>query len=321
MANLLVIGGSGFFGKSILDAYQRGLLSPWSIDSIDIIARHASSLQTVAPYLLSSSIRLHNDDIGVASVLPKADYVIHAAASTDASRYLSHGAVEKENILRATLNYCELAKQLHKNSKIVYASSGAIYGQQPENMAALSEDTSLGSIDNLALTKRGYAQAKRDGEKLIQDLGKSGVNISIARCFAFVGSYLPLDQHFAIGNFIKNGMHKQSISVNASHPVYRSYMYSDDLVLWLMTIADNATPETPCFNVGSDEAISVLDLAKKVATQFGVKVVHSEQQKVPVDRYIPSIEKARNELGLKLRFNIEQAIEKTIENLQVIANA
>ena len=320
MASLLVIGGSGFFGKSILDAYQRGLLSPWHIDSIDILARNANSLQTVAPHLLSSKIHLHNEDIRTAKVLPQADYVIHAAASTDASRYLADGQAEKENILRATSNYCELAQQFHKNSKVIYTSSGAIYGQQPEGMNVLSEDASLEPVENLALNKRGYAQAKRDGEDLIRGLGKIGIDISIARCFAFVGPYLPLDQHFAIGNFIRNGMRKEPIKVNASHPVYRSYMYSDDLVLWLMTIAKNATPEAPCFNVGSDQAISVLDLAKRVAARFGVSVNHPAQNKVPIDRYIPSIDKARKELGLTLHFNVDQAIDKTIENLQVIVN-
>jgi dTDP-glucose 4,6-dehydratase len=320
MASLLVIGGSGFFGKSILDAYQHGLLSPWNIDSIDIVARSASSLQTAVPHLLNSSIRLHNEDIGTAKALPQADYVIHAAASTDASRYLSDGQVEKENILRATSNYCELAKQLNQNSKVVYTSSGAVYGQQSEHVLALSENADLEPVENLVPNKRGYAQAKRDGEALIRDLGKSGIKVSIARCFAFVGPYLPLDQHFAIGNFIKDSMRKEAITVKASHPVYRSYMYSEDLVRWLMTIAENATPDAPCFNVGSDEAISVLDLAKRVAARFGVPVNHPAQNKAPIDRYIPSIDKARKELGLTLHFNLDQAIDKTIKNLPAIAH-
>ena len=84
MAKLLVIGGSGFFGKSILDGYRRGLLEPWGITSIAIMARHASQLQKSVPALIGSSVELINGDITSCNTLVEADYVIHAAASTDA---------------------------------------------------------------------------------------------------------------------------------------------------------------------------------------------------------------------------------------------
>jgi nucleoside-diphosphate-sugar epimerase len=320
MASLLIIGGSGFFGKSILDAYRRGLLVEWGIDSISIIARTASNLQKIAPELIHPSIELLNIDVATCQTLPNADYVIHAAASTDVRNYIAQPLEERRNILLGTLNYCNLSPLFHPNSKIVYVSSGAIYGAQPQGLGKIPEDHAFDALENMILSKQDYAAAKRDSEGLIQKLGVKGLNVAIARCFAFVGPYLPLDQHFAIGNFIKDGMRKEAITVKASHPVYRSYMYSDDLVRWLMTIAENATPDAPCFNVGSDEAISVMELANKVAARFGVSVNYPAQDKIPVDRYIPSIEKARRELGLTLHFNLDQAIEKTIENLQALVH-
>jgi len=143
-------------------------------------------------------------------------------------------------------------------------------------------------------------------------LGKLGIKVSIARCYAFIGKWLPRDQHFAIGNFIKNGLEGNSISVKAKHQVYRSYMYSDDLVIWLMTIAENASSACPIFNVGSDEVISIHDLGELVANYFNVDVQLAKIIDTKVDRYIPSIAKASKLLGLKLNFNVSSALHETV---------
>jgi dTDP-glucose 4,6-dehydratase len=110
-----------------------------------------------------------------------------------------------------------------------------------------------------------------------------------------VGPYLPRDQHFAIGNFIRDGLLDKIIEVKAHHAVYRSYMHSDDLVRWLMTIASNATPNCPIWNVGSNEAILMGDLAKKIAGYFGVDALVPPFSDEKVDRYVPSIKKAFDE--------------------------
>lgn len=316
MASLLIVGGSGFFGKSILDAYRRGLLAPWDITSVAVLARHASAMEQIAPELLDDNVDLIDCDISSCNSLRPADYVIHAAASTDAARYLSRPKDERSNILAATTNYCQLAKQFHRDSKIVYASSGAIYGQQNPSLDALGENDVSGAIELLDLSKQDYAAAKRDSEKAIVELGEDGLQVSIARCFAFVGPYLPRDQHFAIGNFIRDGLCGDVITVKARHEVFRSYMYADDLVIWLMTIADNADTNCPIFNVGSDEVIEIRELAQKVAKLFKIQVVFPfSLTDAKVDRYIPSLAKAMNQLHLKLQFSLDEALDLTVRKI------
>jgi dTDP-glucose 4,6-dehydratase len=317
MASLLVIGGSGFFGKSILDAYMRGLLNSWGIDSISILARSTASLSTQFPELIDDSIKLINGDIARCHDLPFSDYVIHAAASTDASNYLARPDLEKKNIQAGTYNYCELAKKFHQSSKIVYCSSGAVYGQQPPGIDYLPEDYVGGSADEMATTKRDYAAAKRDAEFAIRILGSRGGAVSIARCFAFVGEYLPRDKHFAIGNFIEDGLLGRPINVKATLPVYRSYMHADDLVYWLMAICNSANKNCPIYNVGSDEAWDIRELANLIAKRFGVEVTKGEFVQGKIDRYIPSINKAKNELGLYLSMDLSSAIDKTIEDIRL----
>ncbi len=317
MASLLIIGGSGFFGKSFLDAYKRGLLTSWNIDSVLIMARKADMLRRSNPELLDDSVILINADITTCVELPTTDYVIHAAASTDAANYLARPEIEKRNIQAGTYNYCNLADKFHRKSRIVYCSSGAVYGQQPDDLEYMTEEFDCGEIGEMPSVKRDYAAAKRDAEKAIQILGSRGGLVSIARCFAFVGKYLPRGQHFAIGNFIQDGLRGKPINVKATSLVYRSYMYADDLVHWLMTICHSATPLCPIFNVGSDQAVTIGDLAILVAQRFSVDINKAELIQKIGDRYVPSIAKAKQELGLQLSVDLGGAIDKTIAAIRM----
>lgn len=314
MARLLVIGGSGFFGKSILDSYQRGLLAPFGIDAISVLARNAHILKSQTPDLLDHSISLVDGDIATCSNLPEAEYVIHAAASTDAKNYINRPAIERANIQAGTLNFCRLAPIFCRDSKIVFVSSGAIYGQQPEELIGLDEDSPPIQISSLVTSKQDYAAAKRDSEHAINLLGNMDLSVSIARCFTFIGTYLPRDRSFAIGNFIENGLRGEFIVVNARSLVYRSYLHADDLVQWLMRISQVASPACPIFNVGSDEAISIQDLAIKLATYFQVGLQLPQLDGGSVDRYIPAITKARS-IGCEIEYPLDIAIQATISSL------
>lgn len=311
MSTLLVIGGTGFFGKSILDSFKRGRLEKWGIERVIAMSRNAESLRIEAPQLISSGVELYSADITTTAILPAADIVIHAAASTDASKYISRPLEEQKNIQAGTYNYCSLAKTFHANSKILYVSSGAVYGKQPEGMTHISEDYVPKDLSELPDGKRDYAVAKRDAEEAIKNLGQQGLSVSIARCFAFVGSWLPRNQHFAIGNFIEDGLQGRPITVNARKEVYRSYMHADDLVEWLMTMAVHGSPLCPVYNVGSDQAIIIGDLAWLAAEEFGVQASVPPITEASIDRYIPSIVKARDELGLTLKHDLLSAIRQS----------
>lgn len=313
MASLLLIGGTGFFGKSFLDAYKRGLLAEWSIDEVIVMARNPDKLKEEAPELLSEGVVLHQSDITTAQQLPYADYVVHAAASTDASKYLSAGEAEKQNILAGTLNYCQLAPKYHKESQIVFCSSGAVYGYQDSDTPFLTEDMPLGNVEKLSDTKKAYAYAKRDSEQAIAMLADDqSCKVSIARCFAFVGKYLPRDQHFAIGNFLNSIEKKENIVVKASHKVVRSYQYADDLVRWLMVIAECASIQCDVYNVGSDKSIEIHDLASFISSKYDADYIGDLSHPELKDLYLPSTEKAKKSLHLVNQVSLDSAIEKSL---------
>ncbi|PSJ41730.1 NAD-dependent epimerase/dehydratase family protein [Allosphingosinicella deserti] len=307
--SLLLIGGTGFFGKSFLDAYRRGLLKTWSVDRIDVVARSASALRRTHPDLVAPGVALHDLDVGVAETLPAADLVIHAATTTDARLYAQDAKGERERILSAIGNYVRIAAREHRQSRIVLASSGAVYGQQSEHVAALREDHVPTATAEMVATKRDYAEAKRASEALLATLGAASVRTAVARCFAFVGYHLPRDQHFAIGNFLADGLAGRPVRVNARKAVVRSYMHADDLVAWLMTIAQAADSTCPIYNVGSDEAVTIADVARVVAERFGVPAEIPPITDAAVDRYVPSIARARGELGLELSYDLASAVD------------
>lgn len=317
MKTLLIIGGSGFFGKSILDAFLRGLLIPWDVTNVIVMSRNAHLLQNEAPELVTKDIKLISADITSCKIIPYADYVIHAAASTDVRDYISKPEAEKQNIQAGTYNYCELAKKFHTTSKIVYVSSGAVYGLQSPDLKQLDETTHFQNLHNMDLGKQNYAIAKQDAEQAIFRLGRDGINVSIARCFAFVGKWLPRNQHFAVGNFIEDVLQRRSVVIKSKHKVYRSYMYADDLVVWLMQIANSASKDCPVFNVGSDDELSLDDIANELANLYQLETIIPKMESDKIDRYIPAISKAKKQLNLELKFSTIESITKTIKILDM----
>jgi nucleoside-diphosphate-sugar epimerase len=291
--NLLIIGGTGFFGKSILHSFQRSLLSPYGIKNVIVGARNIENFQMDFPELINSCVKVIKMDMSTVSVLPNADIVIHAAASTDARDYKANPNGEKRNIEQSTSNYCHLAQRYHRTSKIVYCSSGAVYGQQPDDLEKMDEDFQPQDVSNLIEYKRDYALGKRNAENEITKLGSLGLNVSIARCFAFHGKYLPRDQHFAYGNFIGAAERGEAIEVKANHRVVRSYMHADDLVDSLIKIALHSSPQCPIFNVGSDESIEIRDLANQIGQQYNVPVNNAPITSDEIDRYVPNTDKLK----------------------------
>jgi dTDP-glucose 4,6-dehydratase len=140
-----------------------------------------------------------------------------------------------------------------------------------------------------------------------------GYEAKIARGFAFVGPHLPLDAHFAIGNFIRDAMRGTPIHINGDGTPMRSYLYASDLAVWLWTILFKA-PHAHAYNVGSDEDVSIKDLAFIVKNTLGGTSHTGIAKTVPqfsLLRYVPSIDRAKKNLSLNVVVNLKDSIMKT----------
>ena len=162
--------------------------------------------------------------------------------------------------------------------------------------------------------KQSYANNKLKNEKLFEKLGNEGLNVSIARCFTFVGEYLPLNSNFVIGNIIQNILDKKNIIIKANYRVIRSYMFSDDLAKWLLKILYSSNINCPIFNVGSDHPISIHKLADFLAKKYKLKVEKSDKiSNIIIDKYLPNIQKAKKNFNLRVILNSYDSVVKTIK--------
>lgn len=307
--SLLVIGGTGFFGKSVIDLYLRDGLSEFGITNLIIYSRNAASFPNKYKEFDSPKVKYVNGDISKDVKIPSADLIIHCASSTDIENYLDRPNKERQNIIESADNFVRLIKNNDKKTNVLYVSSGAVYGSR--KLISPMDEEDLIDTSQMPPGKKEYADGKIAAEKIIAKIGEIGLNVAIARCFAFCGKYLPKDKHFAIGNFILQATKNERISVKTIDNVYRSYMHADDLVKWLITICLNGSPECPVFNVGSDVGHEIHQLAKTIGDAFGVGVdgkVKSEK----IDYYVPSVRKAMVMLGLDLETDILTIVKKSM---------
>ncbi len=305
MKTLLIIGGTGFFGKSILKYLSNSKYFKKKFKKIIIISRKKLVESDYTRELNNNyEIIKINSDILKLKKLPSADCVIYAAILKN----------YKDDYL-AVKNYTNLAKIYHQSSQILYTSSGAVYGEQKDKIMTFKENylKSNKKINFKKSYKQSYSNFKLKNEKLFEKLASFGIKVSIGRCFAFVGEFLPLNSNFVIGNFIQNILTKKKIQIHANHQIYRSYMYSDDLVLWLFKILDNANIKCPIYNVGSDNKISIHQIANILANKYDLDIDSPKLSLKKIDCYVPNINKAKKILGLKINYTSLEGIVKTLD--------
>jgi nucleoside-diphosphate-sugar epimerase len=299
---LLIIGGSGFFAKSILDYILNYNLFK-SVKTVLLLSRGFNKIIISKKLKKKIKIKTISADISKLKKIPFADYVIYCV--------INHNYKEDYN---AVCNYYNLAKKHHLKSKILFTSSGAVYGVQPKHVTKIKENylEKYQKINFKDGYKEKYSNIKLKSENLFKQLGNKGLKVSIARCFSFVGPNLPQNSHYVIGNIINNILRNKNINIKANYRIIRSYMYSDDLVRWLLKILDNSNNQCPIFNVGSNNKISIHKVANLLAKKYCLKILSSKKFSKKIDNYIPNTDKAKRELNLVVNNTSLEAIQKTI---------
>jgi dTDP-glucose 4,6-dehydratase len=309
---IFITGGTGFFGCWLLESFTH------AVEKLDlgaeavVLSRNPRAFQRRAPHLASHpALRLQKGDVR-SFPFPEGQFshVIHAGTSSGVPEPAD---VLLDTIVQGTGRTLKLA-QRSGAKKFLLVSSGAVYGEQPSNVTHVTEDFS-GGPDPVGV-RSAYGEGKRVAELLCSLAAEgSAIEAKIARCFAFVGPHLPLDAHFAVGNFIRDGLAGGPIRVDGDGTPYRSYLYAADLAVWLWTILLRG-PSGRAYNVGSEQETSIRDLAATVARLIGpdieVRVAKKANSSVSAERYVPSTRRARSELGLEVRIGLDEAIRRTV---------
>jgi nucleoside-diphosphate-sugar epimerase len=311
---IFITGGTGFFGCWLLESFV------WANTTLKLNAHAVILTRNIARFakkcpdlFLESSLSFQEGNV-IDFIFPDGQfaYVIHAATDACVSLNKESPELMQATIVQGTQRVLEFSRHCQAIS-VLLTSSGAVYGRQPHDMTHVSEDH--WSVSSVADTiHSAYADGKREAEKLCAQYANAHqLKIKIARCFAFVGPYLPLDTHFAIGNFIRDGLNHDVIRIHGDGSPYRSYLYAADLAVWLWTILLRGENMRP-YNVGSDESVTIKELAELVADTVDLKCgVYVEQPVAECmpERYVPDVSRARIELKLDATIDLRQAIALT----------
>ena len=283
--------------------------------TLTLLARNKEKAIQRMPYIVQNeAISLLEGNI-IDFVFPEDEefsHIIHLATTASSPTLnIEEPLLMYDTIVKGTervLNFC--IKTGTKN--LLYVSSGAVYGPQPTQCSHRRENSHSGP-DPMG-PDAAYAEGKRAAELLCAIYGRTyGVDVKIARCFAFYGPCMPLNSQQAFGNFIADALYGRSIIIKGNGRSIRSYLYAADLSIWLWKILFKGKRLRP-YNVGSENAIDLEGLAETVASlSSSSNVTVMEKTETSFTRYVPSTERARTELALEEYVDLEEGIRKTLD--------
>lgn len=303
---VFVTGATGFFGTWLLETFL------YTNEQLNLgaelvgLSRDPASFKARAPHITHyPAIKIHAGDVRD-FIFPegKFSHVIHAGTTSSAP---VPPLEMLETITRGTQRTLDFAVTCGVK-RFLFVSSGAVYGAAPSKHYRFSEDDEI--TPDPMKTSSAYSQGKRQAELLCRLYHDNHqLETTIARCFAFVGPHLPLNAHFAIGNFLQNTLEKKPIVIKSDGRSERSYLYAADLMIWLWTILFKGKSCYP-YNVGSERRVSIKELAELVQQVLGSQQEIQMRSGGSTSFYVPQTSRAQEELGLKEWVSLEEGVKK-----------
>lgn len=309
---ILLTGSTGFFGSWLLSLVDWQWRTQGTGARLLAVSRDPSAFLAKQPRFDGASwlTWVPGDVRDFPFPTEPIDYVLHAATDTSAAAGRDPRRL-LETIVDGTRRVLNCAAQ-RQAGRILLVSSGAVYGPQPADVTHVDEGA------RTAPSPLDLGSAYAEGKRMMELMGaihahETGAAVTTARCFAFVGAGLPLDAHFAIGNFIRDALWGDRIAVKGGGHAVRSYLYAADLAVWLFRLLLSGETGT-AYNVGSDASVTIAELARAVAATLApdlpVSIEGQDNPNAGRNRYVPSVARAKD-LGLDVWTPLEEAIAFT----------
>ncbi len=314
-ARIYITGGTGFVGSWLLESFAYANEKLQLGARALVLSRDPEAFARLVPHVArDASIAFVRGDVRTTIAPGHFDAILHVATPASAKINFEDPTAMVDTIVDGTRRIVELAATCGA-IPVLLTSSGAIYGRQPPELTHVDE-TYTGAPDPLD-PRNAYHEGKRIAELLFAIAAQTGaMRAKIARLFAFVGPYLPIDRHFAIGNFVRDALAGNDIEIKGDGSAIRSYLYGADMTAWIWRILVRGETSR-AYNLGSEDAISIHETAQAVARAVephATCVVRGtpDRARLP-ERYVPSTKRARAELGLETWTTLDEALRRTIE--------
>ncbi len=293
-ANLFITGGTGFYGKWLLESVAA------ANDLLDtriratILSRDPGHFAHQTPHLAKRREFLWLTGTTTNFACPARndgnfdcllDFATPSAAEVGAG-----GTALIEHALAGTAHLIEFARR-SGIQRVLYASSGAVYGHGPA----------------------GYGELKRRSETAWRN---SHIPTIITRGYAFIGPYLPLSDKFAVGSFIRDALAGGPIRVTGNGTAIRSYLYGADLAANLLNLLCQGSPSTP-HQLGSMQSVTIRELAQHIARHTGTRIeTQATSTPLPAAQgtaYLPDQNAGNQAHGMVTRIDLDSAISRNLD--------
>lgn len=312
---LAVTGASGFMGIWLTELLQHLSRAQGLKLKLYLVARDFQFAKGQAPHLYArDGVTLICEDVRSLHELPSdVEWVVHAAASPDARVHNSQPMLASQTIAQGTLAVLECAARLPRLKGFLNVSSGYVSGFHSGD-TPIAERTFEGFDPGVFAS--AYMEAKRYAESLCSIFrSQHRIPVVTARPFSFVGPYQSPDAPWAVNNFIHDAVARRPIRIQGDGTAVRSYMYGADMAWWLLNLLLKGESGRS-YNLGSDKAVTLKELAERIGrlTNDRIEIHHSRPLlKSKPSVFVPSTEMVRSELGLASRFDLDEALKRTLQ--------
>ena len=280
MKKILLIGGSGFIGKSLINYVKSNKL-------------HS--------YKFINYSRSSNKNILKINKLPNIDFILYLIKSNNI-----------KNSLKYFNHFEKLLIKSPKNIKIMYFSSGAVYGPRGKyKKFKETENVNFNKILKFKGYKKNYAKEKIILERKFKEISNKGYKISIVRGFTFYGKDI-LKNNYLISEII-NSVKQQKKLIIKNPYVIRSYMHSNDMSRWILKIIKYSSDKCPIYNLGSEKILNIEKFTNYLNKKYKSQITIKKNKPIKMDFYVPSVDLAKKKFKLKNTINFNHAIKQLIK--------
>jgi len=295
----LVTGGAGFIGGHLVER-----LIKWGWDVIIFDNFEHASLETLRN--LPPEAELRRVDVRDLKTMKRhvrnVDTVFHLAALTDVvesevrrNEYWSVNVLGTENVLR-------IAREL--DAKLIFTSSAAVYGELDR---AAREDLKPNPLSF-------YGVTKLEGERLcMRYYRKYGVEIVVLRIFNVFGERA---RSGVVKIFLERARKGEPLIIYGDGEAIRDFIYVGDVVDALIKAALSKRASGEILNVGSGKPIRVRDLAKIVAEETGVKIIHEPERRGEIRFSLADISLAKRLLNWNPKTHLIDWLRSSLRSMR-----